>query len=295
MLLSVLYIVGITVEAVTAALSAGRQRMDLFGVIAIACMTALGGGTIRDIMLGNYPLTWVEHPKYLIIVCGAALLTVSISWLMHYFRVLFLVLDAIGLSVFAVLGAQAALAQGHGLVIAVVAAVVTGVFGGVLRDIFSDRMPLVFSSEFYAMVAVLAAGLYVGLLELEVPEPVAIIVTLIVAFVIRLFAIYYKMGLPVFEYRGAEQPIDPRVRLSYRLLRRGWRSARRRSGLDTARYHLLNRQARRKRRAVDEPTDAEDTTWSMEVDMPGRLAPGPEDEIQDWPTGKPEEGGAAPA
>lgn len=295
MLLSVLFVIGITAEAVTAALSAGRQRMDLFGVLAIASMTALGGGTVRDIMLGNYPLTWVGEPRFLLAVWAAALITVSISWLMHYFRVIFLVLDAIGLSVFAVLGAQTALSMGHGLVIAVVAAVVTGVFGGILRDIFSDRMPLVFSSEIYAMVAVVAALLYMGLLELGVEENAAIIVTLIVAFVLRLFAIYYKMGLPVFEYRGADQPIDPRVRLSYRILRKGWRSARRRSGLDNARYHLFNRQDRLKER-MKERRQKRDTEWSMGVDMknpapekPGEPAKPSDDRVQNWPREEPPE------
>lgn len=274
MLLTVLYITGITAEAVTAALSAGRQKMDLFGVIAIACMTALGGGTVRDVILGNYPLIWVETPRYLLIVIVAALITVSISWLMHYFRLLFLVLDAVGLSVFAVLGAQAALEMGHGLVIAAVAAVVTGVFGGVLRDIFSDRMPLVFSKEIYAMVAVIAACLYVGLLELGVEESAAIIVTLIVAFMTRLFAMYYKLGLPVFEYRGADQPIDPRVRLSYRFIRRGFRSVRRRAGIDAFRYRLLDKKKER--------GDQDDEQWAMEVDMKESR----EKRVQDWPKKK---------
>ncbi|MGD7002806.1 trimeric intracellular cation channel family protein [Corynebacterium halotolerans] len=283
MLLSVLYIVGITAEAVTAALSAGRQRMDLFGVMAIACMTSLGGGTVRDLLLDNYPLIWVETPMYLLIVVGAALVTVSLSFLMHYFRVLFLLLDAVGLSVFAVLGTQVALDQGHGLVIAIVAAVVTGVCGGMLRDIFSDRVPLVFSTEIYAMVAVIAACVYVGLNELGVDTTATIIVTLLVAFLIRVFAIYYKMGLPVFEYRGADQPIDPRVRLSYRLLRRGWRSARRRTGIDAVRYRLLNRRAAKR-------SGRDDSTWSMDTEM---KKPPPAGEsrpanfrIQKWP-GKP--------
>ena len=69
MLLSIVYIIGITAEAMTGALSAGRQNMDWFGVMLIASVTAIGGGSVRDILLGNYPLTWVEHPKYLLIVC----------------------------------------------------------------------------------------------------------------------------------------------------------------------------------------------------------------------------------
>lgn len=282
MLLLVLYIVGISAEAVTAALSAGRQRMDLFGVIAIACMTALGGGTVRDILLDTYPLIWVENPIFLLIVIGAALITVSISFLMHYFRVLFLLLDAVGLSVFAVLGTQIALANGHGLVIAIVAAVVTGVCGGMLRDIFSDRVPLVFSTEIYAFVAVLAAAVYVGLDALGMDENATIIITLLFAFTTRVLAIYYKMGLPVFEYRGPDQPVDPRLKLSYRYLRRGLETAKRRTGFDAVRYRLLNRRSAKR----NKKPKAEAEQWGMTAEMkkPTEQQPPPPDlRQQTWP------------
>ncbi|NLP39874.1 MAG: trimeric intracellular cation channel family protein, partial [Corynebacterium pollutisoli] len=82
-LLVVTFVIGITAEAITAALAAGKQKMDLFGVVALAALTALGGGTIRDMVLDTYPLTWVEQPIYLIIVVVTALVTVSLSFLMH--------------------------------------------------------------------------------------------------------------------------------------------------------------------------------------------------------------------
>ncbi|MBS6017065.1 MAG: TRIC cation channel family protein, partial [Haemophilus parainfluenzae] len=75
MLLSVLYIIGITAEGITGALAAGREKMDIFGVIIIACVTAIGGGSVRDVLLGHYPLGWVKHPEYFIMVAGAAVLT----------------------------------------------------------------------------------------------------------------------------------------------------------------------------------------------------------------------------
>ena len=142
-LFSVLYVVGITAESMTAALSAGRQKLDLFGVTMIASMTALGGGTVRDMILDDPPFTWVEHPIYLVIVIVAAVVTVGMSFLMHYFRHLFLILDALGLAVFSVLGTQIAVHLGHGFIIASVSAVISGVFGGVLRDLLSDRIPSV--------------------------------------------------------------------------------------------------------------------------------------------------------
>ncbi|AGF71647.1 trimeric intracellular cation channel family protein [Corynebacterium halotolerans] len=278
-LMAILFVIGITCEAMTAALSAGRQKMDLFGVMALAALTGLGGGTIRDIILDSYPLTWVEQPIYLLIVLGAALITVSLSFLMHYFRTLFLVLDAIGLSVFAVIGTRVALELGNGYVIACVAAVINGVSGGVLRDLMSDRVPLVFSRELYASIAVLATTVYMGLLWLGVDENITIVVTLLAAFTTRLIAIYFRMGLPVFEYRGADQPMDPRLRLSVQLMRRGLRKARRRTGFDAARYALLNRRhdRRGRRGRPDRSGERRPSAEDRRRDEPGRE--------QRWPPG----------
>ena len=88
MLLSVLYIIGITAEGITGALAAGREKMDIFGVIIIACVTAIGGGSVRDVLLGHYPLGWVKHPEYFIMVAGAAVLTVFIAPFIKHFHAL---------------------------------------------------------------------------------------------------------------------------------------------------------------------------------------------------------------
>lgn len=262
-LLTALFVIGIVAEAVAAALSAGQQRMDLFGVIALAALTALGGGTIRDILLDSYPLTWVEEPIYLIIVVIAAIITVSLSFLMHHFRRLFLLMDAIGLATFSVLGTQVALGLGHGFVIACVAAVVNGVSGGVLRDLMSDRVPLVFSKELYASIAILATTIYIGLLELGLPENWVIMITLTVTFVVRVIAMFFGMSLPVFDYQDKEPSARPRLGLSYGRLRRGMRTARRRTFLDSSRYSLLEdrRDAQDRLQAWeshDEPDDEPD-------------------------------------
>lgn len=137
---SVPYIISITAEAMTGVLAAGRRQMDTFGVIIIASVTAIGGGSVRDMLLRHFPLGWVKHPEYVVIVAIAAIITTWMAPLMRHLRRLFLVLDAISLVVFSIIGAQVSLDIGHSAIIAAIAAVITGVFDGVLRDMFCNRI-----------------------------------------------------------------------------------------------------------------------------------------------------------
>lgn len=201
MLLTIIYLIAITAEAMTGALSAGRHRMDWFGVILIACVTALGGGSVRDVLLGHYPLGWVKHPEYLIITTCAALCTILIAPLMRHLHKIFLLLDALGLIAFSIIGCQVAMQMGHGLVVAGVAGVLTGVSGGILRDILCNDVPLVFRRELYASISFVAVMFYWLCSQYTALHPdVIVVLTLLFGFVLRVLAIYFGLNMPKFIY-----------------------------------------------------------------------------------------------
>ena len=199
-MLLMLYLVAITAEAMTGALSAGRRGMDWFGVVLIAYITALGGGSVRDVLLGHYPLTWVKHPEYLVLTSFAALMTIFIAPLMSHLRSLFLVLDALGLVAFTLIGCMTALEMGQGMLVASISGVITGVFGGILRDIFCNDIPLIFRRELYASVSFAAAWFYLGCVYFNVPGEQAILLTLFGGFLLRLLAIRFHWEMPKFHY-----------------------------------------------------------------------------------------------
>ncbi len=203
--ISLLWLIGIIAEAMTGALSAGRRQMDLFGVVIIGCATAIGGGTLRDMLLGHYPIIWIENPHYLLAIAFASLLTVLIAPVMRYLSKLFLTIDALGLAVFSIVGAQKTLQLGYSPVVAIVMGLVTGVFGGIIRDILCNQVPLVFKKELYALVALSTASLYVTMKFFGVTEWINLAVSLSFGFGFRMIALHYRWSIPQFNYQQEDQ------------------------------------------------------------------------------------------
>lgn len=200
MLLEVIFYIAITAEAMTAALAAGRRKMDWFGVCVLACVTALGGGSFRDVVLGHYPLTWVENPYLLLICCAAAFVTIALARFMDALRWPFLLLDAVGLVVFTIIGCNVALTMGQPPIIVIVSGMMTGIVGGIARDILCNDVPLVFASELYATVSIVAGVLYYLGLQSGLPQDIVILATIAIGFGLRVAAIVWKLQMPKFVY-----------------------------------------------------------------------------------------------
>ncbi|QRN02835.1 trimeric intracellular cation channel family protein [Legionella sp. MW5194] len=203
MLLHLLFILGICVEAMTGAIAAGRKKMDFFGVMVIACITALGGGTVRDMLFNTHPITWVAHPEYLLYTCLFAFLTIFIASSLARIMKVFLILDALGLSTFVIIGTQKALANGLTPSIAVISGMLTGISGGMLRDILCNDIPLVLRKELYAVIAVAGAVLYITLEHFQVSNHLTILITMTAIFVTRLLAIFFHIEMPKFDYSAS--------------------------------------------------------------------------------------------
>jgi uncharacterized membrane protein YeiH len=199
MLLRILELIGVAVFAVSGALAAGRKGLDLLGVLVIATVTALGGGTLRDVLLDRHPVFWIADPRYLYITLAAALLTLIYT---RHFRPpdrSLAYADALGLAMFTISGAQ--IAEGMGLHggVAVLMGAITGVVGGVIRDILSAEIPLILRrGRFYATAAIAGAIAYLLLQQLLDRNTAALLGMACIA-ALRIAAIHWELVLPVFH------------------------------------------------------------------------------------------------
>jgi len=197
-------LIGTSVFAISGALAAGRKQMDVFGVIVLAMVTAVGGGTIRDMMLDAGPVFWLTEPIYLWIVLVSALATILIEKLTRLSSYRWLELfDAAGLAVFTVIGVVKAQRFGLSHEVSVIFGVMTGTFGGLIRDVIANDVPHLLRREIYA-TASLAGGASLLFLTaaMNVDSLIAITVSMAVVFSLRMSALYWKLSLPVFDYRG---------------------------------------------------------------------------------------------
>lgn len=198
MMIYFLDLFGVAVFAITGSLAAGQKKMDLFGVVVLALATALGGGTLRDVILGAYPVFWISDTTYIFVGTTVAVATFVMARFVRPPARALKFADAFGLAVFTVIGTEKAISLGVPGSVAVIMGVMTGVAGGIIRDMLSGEIPLVLKAEIYATASLCGAITFAVLKThfpaMPLPAPTAITVIL----ALRLAAIHWKLSLPVF-------------------------------------------------------------------------------------------------
>jgi uncharacterized membrane protein YeiH len=190
--------VGLVVFAISGALVASRKEMDIIGFIWLGTVTGIGGGTLRDLILGVQPF-WVAKPAYLGACVAACIITFFAAHIVHSRYRLLLWLDAIGMVAFTIAGAQRALSVGVHPIVAVAMGIITAVFGGIVRDTLAQERSVIFSKEIYVTAALAAATVYVALIGFGAPVDAALLVAFGVGFALRAGAL--KLGWSIPRYR----------------------------------------------------------------------------------------------
>lgn len=200
-LIKTIEIIGIIAFALTGIYEARKKGMDIIGVYAVAMITAFGGGSLRDVILNRYPLFWVEHYWFTVLLLGLSIATVLVIrnfFAINRFVKAVLVLDALGLGLFSASGASVANQLGNYWFISALLGVTTGVFGGVMRDIICNEIPHVFTrTELYATCAFAGSCAYLVIVSSGGNEIAAVLACIVITFVLRLLAIRYKITLPI--------------------------------------------------------------------------------------------------
>jgi len=192
---------GVVVFAISGALVASRKQMDVVGFVLLGVVTGIGGGTLRDLLLGIAPVFWVRDPSVLVVCVAVSCIVFFTAHIpQSRYRVL-LWFDAIGLALFAVTGAERALLAGSGPVVAVAMGVITATFGGIIRDVIGNETSVVLSREIYVTAALVGAIVFVALSGFDVGRQAALVLGLIAGFGVRGMALHRGWSLPRYRER----------------------------------------------------------------------------------------------
>ena len=204
MALILLDYMGIFAFALSGALKGLCKQMDVFGILVLALVTAVGGGTVRDLIIGHIPPRWLSEPSYVLLVAAATLAAVGLPRVLIKTERVILFFDAIGLGVFTVIGAQQALDAELGGIGVVTVGCITAVGGGMIRDLLAAEVPVVLHKEIYASAAVVGGLLVWALQFTTIPHAIGLTASAVVVVTIRLLAMRYHWGLPAMREPGSD-------------------------------------------------------------------------------------------
>jgi uncharacterized membrane protein YeiH len=198
MLFDILDILGTVTFAVSGVLTALHKRMDTFGIFIIAFVTAVGGGTLRDVLIVNTPVSWMLDVKYIYFIALAVLFALVFKDRLKHLRNSLFLFDTIGLGVFTIIGIEKGLDIGLHPIICIALGTMTACFGGVIRDILSNEIPIIFRKEIYATACIIGGAIFLGLTKIGVSENLTYLSTASIIILIRVLAIKYNLSLPSF-------------------------------------------------------------------------------------------------
>ena len=192
-------IIGTMAFAMSGALTAMNKKMDPFGVLIIAFVTSVGGGTLRDVMIGRTPVGWMTDLNYVYVIFTGFLLAIVFRKRLDILRTSLFLFDTIGLGVFTLIGIQKGIDIHLNPVICIALGTMTACFGGVIRDILCNDIPVVFRKEIYATICIIGGIVFFGLKELNLENDILYLITSLVIIIIRLMAVKFNWSLKPIE------------------------------------------------------------------------------------------------
>lgn len=195
-LLSLIDILGTVTFAISGVFAAMQKKLDLFGILIIAFITAIGGGTLRDMLIGDLPVSWMRSITTPLLILVSAAASILFRKIIGNFQQTLFVFDSLGLGFFTVLGIQKGITFGFSPGICIAIGTISGCFGGVIRDTLLNNIPLIFRKEVYATACILGGLIYFLLLKLNFNKNWLDVVVMAIVFLVRFLAVRYKWRIP---------------------------------------------------------------------------------------------------
>ncbi len=199
--LYIIDILGTISFAVSGAFLAIEKKLDPFGVLVLSFVTAIGGGTLRDILIGNLPVSWLKNETATIVIFSSAVVTMFFGRFLRHLTTTLFLFDALGLGLFTIVGIKLGIALHYGVGVCIALGTITACFGGVVRDVLLNTIPLLFRKEIYALACIAGGLIYFLMRRMNIDADVATILGILIIFSIRVLAVRYKLSLPQF-YRN---------------------------------------------------------------------------------------------
>ena len=195
----ILDLLGTSAFAISGALLAINKKMDPVGVFVLAFATAVGGGTLRDVMIGRFPVAWMNELTYVYAICLSVFLAIIFRKKISFLSKSLFLFDTIGLGIFTIVGTEIGLENEFHLVMCILLGTISASFGGVIRDILANEIPLIFHKEIYATACVIGSVTFLILNNTPLDQNVNYIITIFMVIAVRIVAVRFKLQLPTFN------------------------------------------------------------------------------------------------